>query len=105
MEKLDKAVASGSKNFIPDRFFYNAEPDPPSLGASLEEMIARLKGVRSEEQKRDFAGCQEKGEIYNLCPATRSILRRYASRERALSPAERVKVFILNSEAARFVFS
>ncbi len=98
VEKLDDAVASGSENFIPDRFFYNGEPDGdadrPSLDACLGKMIERLKEVRPPEQKRYFADCRRAGGIYNLCPVTRSLVRRYASRERAPSAAERVKVFI-----------
>jgi len=108
VEKTDRLVTSGSRRFLPSRLFFNGKSKPPK---SLEtvvnrRLIPRLKGVRSREEKRHFAGCKFK---YDLCPVTRSILRRYATRVREETKhGEKAKVFISyggdDEQLARDVF-
>ena len=101
--RTQKAVYDGSTEFVPERLYYDATPEfcsPPSA-AALRGDVLRNKylerllriGVRGEEGVKEWEAVPP-GACLDLCPVTRSIIRRHM---RAASPL----VFISYSHADR----
>ena len=74
-ERMDEEVARGDSRFVPDRVFFNAEQDEGATIDSIIEdrVVPYLRHFRSDEETKEFASCTEK---LDLCPVTRSLLRR-----------------------------
>jgi hypothetical protein len=96
-EKLNKQVAEGSSRFVPDKLFFNAEPyDGDSIDTLMrDQVLPHLQQFRSAEELAEFDSCTAQ---LDLCPVTRSILRRIAASSetdpRLTRPSAPVDVFI-----------
>lgn len=95
-DEFDAKIRAGSHRYIPNVFFQNARRFPlntiitssgkvdPALEESIIEsaLIERIDGFINRqaimpELLKEFNERREQGEIYDLCPATRSIISRF----------------------------
>lgn len=96
-EDFDEQIRTGSREFIPDVFFWNARRHPDNIKidpSGIAEPVIEKEKVRSElfecikrfivpkrafmqKTLKQFDSLCEKGEIYDLCPVTRSLVRRF----------------------------
>jgi TIR domain-containing protein len=93
VRKLDQLLGSGGREFLPDKMFFNARPyEGLSLESVMDEIVPYLRDVRSVAEMDRFSACASK---YDLCPVTRRILKRFASREQEhIHAASQPMVFI-----------
>lgn len=99
VEDLNVMAMSKSKEFIPDKFFYNAKPYSGEHLDSVihEQCISDINPIRSRKERAAWDAAKLK---YDLCPVTRRIIRRCIASQVLIGEEERIcDVFIsFNSE-------
>ena len=84
VERMNQMFQEGVREFIPDRFFYNARCycGKDLKEAVVKECLPEIAPVRSPQEIEQWQGAERK---YDLCPVTRNIMRRYLG----ISPLEK----------------
>jgi len=87
VKRLQNELRDGNGSFIPDRFFYCGEAfDGEQFEAVLNGRFA--DDVRAWRTSNDVAAFEQTSNKLNLCPVTRSLIRRHRPQKRVTRPPE-----------------